>query len=147
MGMEQDPLIAAWFSLEFQGQIVGAFREVTGLGSENEVVESKASGPRGEYVIKKLAGRMKWNDITLKRGITDAMDLWTWRAVVEKGDIDGARRNGSITMYNTRNEPVASWEFINAWPSKLTGPSANATNNEIAVEEMVIVHEGYKRTR
>ncbi|NWG22614.1 MAG: phage tail protein [Chloroflexi bacterium] len=144
---DKDPLISAWFGVDFGDGVVGAFRECTGLGSENEVVESKASGPDGKYVIKKLPGRMKWNNITLKRGITDAMDMWKWRKMLEEGKVQEARRNGTITMFNTMGEPVARWKFINAWPSKLTGPSANATNNEVAIEELEIVHEGYERVQ
>lgn len=144
---DQDPLISAWFGVEFQGGVAGAFRECTGLGSENQIVEYKASGPKGEYVIKKVPGRMKWNDITLKRGITDAMDMWTWRKQVETGQVDSARKNGSITMYDQKGAALARWNFINAWPSKLTGPSANANNNEVAIEELVITHEGYERVQ
>ena len=144
---EKDPLVSAWFGVEFQGQISGAFRECTGLGSESEVVEYKASGPKGEYVIKKVPGRMKWNNITLKRGITDAMDMWKWRKVVEEGKIDDARKNGSIVMMNQKGEEMARWNFISAWPSKLTGPTANAGNNEVAIEELEITHEGYERVK
>lgn len=142
---DQDPLVSSWFGVEFQGQVVGAFRECTGLGSENEVVEYKASGQKGEYVIKKVPGRLKWNNITLKRGITDSMDMWQWRKLVEQGKIADARKNGTITMYNQQGDAVAKWNFINAWPSKLSGPSANAGNNEVAIEELEITHEGYER--
>jgi phage tail-like protein len=142
---EKDPLVTAWFGIEFQGQIVGAFRECTGLGSENEVVEYKASGAKGDFVIKKVPGRMKWNNITLKRGITDAMDMWKWRKVVEEGKIEEARKNGSVVMFDQKGTEVARWNFVNAWPSKLTGPSANAGNNEVAIEELEITHEGYER--
>ena len=141
----QDPLVSSWFGVEFQGQIVGAFRECTGLGSENEVVEYKASGEKGEFVIKKVPGRLKWNNITLKRGITDAMDMCKWRKLVEQGKITDARKNGTITMYNQQGDPIAKWNFTNAWPLKLTGPSANAGNNEVAIEELELTHEGYER--
>ena len=144
---QEDPIVSAWFGVEFQGQIKGAFRECTGIGSENEVSEYKASGPKGEYIIKKVPGRMKWNNITLKRGVTDAMDMWKWRKLVEKGDIEGARKNGSIVMFNQANTEIARWNFTNAWPSKLTGPTANAQNNEIAIEELEITHEGYERVK
>lgn len=143
----RDELITAWFSVEIQGQVRGAFRECTGFGSENEVVESKASGPKGEYVIKKIPGRMKWNNITLKRGITDSMDMWQWRKLVELGKITEARANASITMYSPDGQAVARWNLTNAWPAKLTGPSANATNNEVAIEELEITHEGYERVQ
>jgi len=144
---QQDPLVSAWFGVEFQGQVVGAFRECSGLGSENDVVEYKASGPKGEYVIKKVPGRMTWNNITLKRGITDAMDMWKWRAIVEEGKIDEARKNGSIVMFSQQGTEVARWDFVNAWPSRITGPTPNAAENEIAIEELEITHEGYKRVK
>ena len=89
---------------------------------------------------------MKWNNITLKRGITDAMDMWKWRKLVEQGNVNDARKNGSIVMYDRRYAD-RQWDFFNAWPSKLTGPTANATNNEVGIEELEITHEGYKRTQ
>jgi phage tail-like protein len=145
---KEDPIVSSWFGLEFQNQIVGAFRECTGLGSENEVVEYKASGPKGEYVIKKVPGRLKWNNITLKRGITEnSMDMWDWRKLVEEGKVDEARKNGSIVMFNQKGDPIARWEFYFAWPSKITGPSANAQNNEVALEELELTHEGYHRVK
>jgi phage tail-like protein len=143
----QDPIVSAWFAVEFQGQIVGAFRECNGLGSENEVVEYKASGPKGEYIIKKVPGRMKWNNITLKRGITDAMDMWKWRKMIEEGKIDDARKNGSIVMFDQQGKELARWNLVNAWPSKLTGPAADATKNEVGIEELEITHEGYEREK
>jgi phage tail-like protein len=110
---KEDPLVSTWFGVEFQGSVVGAFRECTGMGSEQEVVEYKASGSKGESVIHKVPGRLKWNNIVLKRGITDAMDMWKWRGQVEKGQIDDARKNGSIVMFNQKGEEVARWDRTN----------------------------------
>jgi phage tail-like protein len=140
---QEDPVISAWFAVEFQGKVQGAFRECTGLGSENEVVESKQSN--GSFVLQKLPGNMKFNNITLKRGITSAMDMWKWRKMVEQGQIDQARVNGSIIMYNHTGSEIARWNLLRAWPSKLTGPAPNASNNEVGIEELEIVHEGYER--
>ena len=144
---DTDPLVSAFFTIDFGGSVAGAFRECTGLGSENEVVEYKASGDKGKFVMKKVPGRMKWNNITLKRGITNAMDMWNWRKEVEEGRVAKARKNGSISMYNQENQKIAQWDFVEAWPNKLTGPSANATNNEVGIEELEITHEGYKRVK
>jgi len=143
--MDEDPAISTWFSIDFGGQIQGAFRECTGLGSENEVVEHKASGPGGIEVLKKIPGRMKYTNVTLKRGITASMDMWKWRAMVEQGKIADARVNGSIVMYGQAGEELARWNLTNAWPCKLTGPTANATNNEVGIEELEITHEKYER--
>ena len=143
----KNPLVSAWFGVEFQGQVSGAFRECTGLGSENEVVEYKASGPKGEFVIKKVPGRMKWSNITLKRGITDTMDMWQWRKLVEQGKVEEACKNGSIVMFNQKGEEMARWDFVNAWSSKISGPTANANTNEVGIEELEITHEGYERVK
>jgi phage tail-like protein len=142
---QADPLVSAWFGVDFGDGVVGAFRECTGMGSQNEVVEYKASTQDGKYVMKHIPGRMKWNNITLKRGITDAMDMWKWRKLVEDGKIDEARKDGSIIMFKTDGTPLARWNFVAAWPAKLTGPSANANANEVAIEELEITHEGYIR--
>lgn len=144
---EKDPLVSAWFGVEFQGQIKGAFKECTGLGSENAVVEYKASGAKGEYVMLHVPGRMKWNDVTLKRGITDEMDMWKWRKLVEQGKVAEARKNGSVVMFSTEGKEMARWNLVNAWPSKLSGPTANAGANEVGIEELVITHEGYERIK
>ena len=117
------------------------------MGSSNEVVEYKASGEKGQYIIKKIPGRLTWNNITLKRGITDSLDLWKWRKMVEEGKIDEARKNGSVVMYDQNGNEVARWNFVNAWPSKLTGPTADAKSNEVAIEELEIVVEGYERVK
>ena len=147
MAEAKDGLISSFFSLEITGKLVGAFREVTNLGSENAVVEDKSRGPDGKYIIRKIPGTLKWNDITLKQGITDNMDMWKWRKLVEEGKVDDARANGSIVMYDTAGQAVARWDLVNCWPSKLSGPAGKADGNEIAVQEMTLAHEGYERVQ
>jgi len=144
---EPNPLVSSFFTIEAGSNVKGAFRECSGLGSEHEVVEQKASGPDGRQILQKIPGRMKYSDITLKRGITDAMDMWKWRKLVEDGKVTQARYAVMIKMHAADGSVVARWELTNAWPSKITGPAANATNNEIGVEELVLVHEGYKRVQ
>jgi phage tail-like protein len=142
-----DPFLSPWFAIEFQGQITGAFRECSGLGSENEVTEARMAGPDGKVIIKMIPGNLKWGRITLKQGITDDMDMWKWREMIEEGKVSDARKNGSIILYSHDGKEVARWNFINAWPSKINRPSINATSNEVAVEELEIAHEGYKRVK
>jgi phage tail-like protein len=88
---------------------------------------------------------MKWTDITLKKKIDQKKDLWDWRKEVEQGDIDSARRNGSIVLYDSTSKEVARWNFMNGWPSKWKGADLNAGENAVAVEEITITHEGLER--
>ncbi len=137
----EDPLVGFHFQIEVQGQVTGYFTEVSGLGSEHEIVEHKVVNEKGVEVVMKVPGRLKWENITLKRGITSDMQIWEWRKMVENGDVKGARSNGSVTMFDQALTPVARWEFQNAWPVKVTGPSVKSDSNEIGVEELTLAHE------
>ena len=142
---DTDPLLGFNFALEVQGAITGYFTECSGLGSEHEVIEHKVVTDKGKEIVQKIPGRLKSNDITLKRGITAEMDIWDWRKMVENGDIATARKDGSIVMFNREGTEVARWNFNRAWPSKVTGPSVKSDSNEFGVEEVVLVFEDYKR--
>jgi phage tail-like protein len=145
-GRDSDPLVGFNFRLEIEKMPAGYFTEVNGLGSENDVVEQKAVDPNGHDIVAKVPGRLKWGDITLKRGITADMKLWEWRQQVVDGKMKDARANCSIIMMDRNYEDLAHWDFVNAWPSKVSGPSLKADSNEFGIEEMVLVHEGIMRT-
>jgi len=40
---------------------------------------------------------------------------------------------------------VARWNFENAWPLKVSGPTPKSDSNEYGIEEIVIAHEGIYR--
>ena len=140
MARETDPLAGFHFQLDLGGVVAGYFTEISGLGSENEVIEHKVV-EGGKQKVQKIPGRLKWGDITLKRGITAQMDIWTWRKQVEDGMVDAARTNGSIIMLDQELTPIAQWDFEGAWPSKVSGPQVQSDSNNYGVEEMTIVHE------
>jgi phage tail-like protein len=144
-GREYDPLVGFNFRLEIEGKLSGYFTEVGGIGSENEIVEQKAVDKKGHEIILKVPGRLKWENVTLKRGITDKMDIWDWRKLVEDGKMKDARTNCSVIMMDRNYEDVARWDLTNAWPSKVTGPSIKSDSNEFGIEEVTLVHEGMIR--
>jgi phage tail-like protein len=141
----EDPLIGFNFKLELEGGIAGYFTECNGIGSEHDIVEHKVVDDSGHEIVRKIPGRLKWTDITLKRGITSNMQIWEWRDQVVQGDVAGARKNCSITMLSRDYTPVAVWNFNNAWPSKVTGPSLKSDSNDFGIEEVTLVHEGISR--
>jgi phage tail-like protein len=144
-GRESDPLIGFNFRLEIEGKLAGYFTEASGIGSEHEIVEHKVVDDSGHEIVQKIPGRLKWENVTLKRGITDALDIWDWRKLVEDGKMGDARTNCSIIMMDRNYEDVARWDFVNAWPSKVSGPSVKSDSNEFGVEEVTLIHEGMVR--
>jgi phage tail-like protein len=143
----EDPLLGFHFSLELSGAVSGYFSECSGIGSENEVAEQKVVGKTGVQVVLKVPGRLKWGDITLKRGVTSDLQIWDWRKLVEDGKVGSARKNGSIVMYNQELAEVARWNFQNGWPSKVSGPQPKSDGNDISLEELTIVHEYITRAK
>lgn len=143
-GQRTDPLTSFSFNVEIGGMVSGSFRECSGLGSETELVEVKEAS-NGKLIYMKIPGALKWENISLKRGITNSMQIWNWRKQVERGDIQGARTNGSICMYDQTGMEIARWNFQAGWPRKVSGPTFNAQNNEIGIEELEIVHEYIER--
>ena len=141
-----DPLVGFNFRLEVEKVPAGFFTEVSGLGSENDVVEQKTLDPAGHEVVIKVPGRLKWGDVVLKRGITNDMKIWQWRQEVIDGKLEKARANCSIIMQDRTYADVARWDFQNAWPSKVSGPTLKSDSSEFGIEELTLVHEGIFRT-
>lgn len=136
-----NPYSAFNFVVEIDGEAVAAFQEVSGLDSENTPIEYR-EGADATNSARKLPGIEKYPNATLKRGITGSTYLWEWRKQVRDGaDVYPPVRNVVILLQNEKHEPVFKWKLSNAWCSKLTGPTLNATGNELAVETMELAYD------
>ena len=144
---ESDPLVGWQFVLEINKLPVGYFSECSGIGSETEIIEHKTLDKNGVEVVQKIPGRLKWSDVTLKRGITNSLAVYQWRTLVELGKMKEARLNCTIKMKDRDYSDAAEWTFDNAWPQKVSGPDLKSDSMDIGIEEMVLVHEGMRRTK
>jgi phage tail-like protein len=142
-----DPIQSFLFGVDIPGISNAYFTEISGLGSETEVIDHKVVGPKVAEIVRKVPGRLKWTDITLKRGLTGNLDFWDWFKSIHEGKVNDSRKDGTLTMYDQAGDPVAEWTFDKAWPSKISGPNIKSDSGEIGVEEMVLVHEGIRRTK
>jgi phage tail-like protein len=144
-GQPSDPISAFSFALEIQGLDAALFREASGFGSESQIVEFKQQGPKGQTYVHKIPGTMKWQNIVLKRGITDSLQLWKWRKQVIDGQIEKARVDGSVVGYDEDGTEKIRYNFVRGWPSKWDAAGLNATGNEPIIETLEITHEGLER--
>ena len=118
---------------------IGSFTEVSGLSAEVEFMTYNEGG-NNEFVHH-LPTRVKYPNLVLKRGMTDEDALLTWFKAAH-----GAmkRYEVSVAMLDSRNKALRTWAFVNAFPVKWTGPTFNATQSQVAMETLEIVHEGLK---
>ena len=141
-GVRVDPFRNFNFLVELEGISQASFTECSGLSATTEVIEMREGGDN--TTVRKLPGKTTYANITLRWGMTDSTELWQWRDQVIQGNV--LRKNGSIVVYDLNNHAeVARWNFVAAWPTEWEGPSFNATGSEIAIETLVLAHEGITR--
>ena len=136
-----DPYRSYRFRIELDGVERGAFQECSGLDFSQDPIEYR-EGPDALYP-RKLPGLTKYSNIVLKWGITQDEELWNWREQALNGTIE--RKNGSIILVDDEGSDKTRWNFEAGWPAKWTGPTFNATANEVAVETLEIAHEVVKK--
>ena len=129
------------FRLEIDGLEAGGFSEVTGFDASIVVMEYR----EGDMVQTpmKMPGLKKYGNITLRKGLADTTVLYDWITAGIEGEVE--RKTLTITLLDQTESPVASWQIINAWPVKYTGPDFNATSSEVAIETLEVAHEGMTR--
>jgi phage tail-like protein len=135
---------AARFSLTVDGYEIAQFSELTGITTEVEVVDFMESSDK-EAILKKLPGKRKPPTIILKRGKNASMELWAWHEAVMHGNLQAARKSGSIVMYGYDGKPVARYHFENGWPAKISIGALKAGASEVLMEEVTIVCEFLQR--
>ncbi len=138
----KDPYRNCNFLVEIDGITQAGFSDCSGLGSSNDPIEYREGGDN--TTVRKLPGLTKYTNISLKRGLSDSRELYDWYRLVVTGKTE--RRNGSIVVLDADGiTEVVRWNFFNAWPAKLEGPTFSAKGNEVAIETLEIAHEGLER--
>ncbi|OGU34133.1 MAG: hypothetical protein A3K13_08195 [Gemmatimonadetes bacterium RIFCSPLOWO2_12_FULL_68_9] len=123
-----------------QNVILGGFTECSGLEMELETESYTEGGNNGRVLT--FPTRVKWSHIRLKRGAAMSMELWDWHYSFVEGK--GKRRDGIVLLQNDLHVPVQLWAFTRGLPTKWTGPSMNASQSQVAIEELEIAHEGLR---
>jgi phage tail-like protein len=115
----------------------GSFSEVSGLNAEVTPIEYRDGSE--EITVRKLPGLKKFTNIVCKRGMTADLVFWNWIREAMIGIVH--RTDGSVLLLDENHQEVMRWNFRRAWPTKWTGPTLNAKNNEVAMETLEIAVE------
>jgi len=102
-GERHDPYKGYSFRVEIDGSTRAGFRECSGPEVTHDLIASR-EGDEGR-TTRKLPGLVKYANISLRRGISDDQDLWTWHNTATTGAI--ARRNGSIILLSDTGDELA----------------------------------------
>jgi len=139
----KDPYRQFRFRVEIDGISQAGFSECSFADTTTDAVEYR----EGDEIptARKLSGLTKFGNITLKWGITDTMEIYNWRQQIIDTGAEGARKNMSIILVDEAGSDKARWDITRAWPTKYDPPDFSAKGNEVAIETLEIIHEGFKR--
>jgi len=121
-----------------------AFAECDGLDVTMEVKTIREGGNNGKQI--RLTGPVGYGQLTLKRGMTDTFDLWTW---LERVLTDPALRANAEVVVFAPDRVTERVRFILARcvPVKLKAPALNAKDGMVAVEELQLAYESLRLKR
>ncbi|HEX3349519.1 MAG TPA: phage tail protein [Acetobacteraceae bacterium] len=133
------PLPVYNFRVEIGADAV-AFSEVSGLSIQREVTTFKespvAGGTAGPRTMHMPAQASPVN-VTLKKGVarsTSVATLYSWIGSITLNQVE--KKDILVRLCDEAGKPVISWKIINAFPTKLDGPSFDAKSSDVAVESM-----------
>ena len=141
----KDPYRNFRFRVEIDGINVASFADATIPDSTTDVAPYReGTDPTHE---RKLSGLTKYGNITLKKGITDSLDLYNWKKTVEDTGAITARKSISIVLIDEEGNDKSRWNVVEAWPTKYAPSGLSAKANEVLIESIDIVHEGITRVK
>jgi phage tail-like protein len=127
------------FEVKWDSEVM-AFQEVSGLDVEAQPIEYRA-GNSPTFSVQKMPGIKKYSDITMKKGVFKSDNkFWDWFNEIKMNTVK--RIPVTISLLDEEGNPTMVWTLTNAWPTKISGTDLKSTGNEVAVETIVIAHEG-----
>jgi phage tail-like protein len=137
-----DPYRAYNFKLLINNVTEGHFTEVTGLGVKVDRISYREAG--NNAIVRAVPGRVTYSSVTLRFGLTSSQELWDWLITAVEGRV--SRRNVSIVMLDSSGvSEVLRWNLLNAWPEEWYGAPLDAMSRDLAIETLVLAHEGLQR--
>lgn len=127
------------FEVKWDSEVM-AFQEVSGLDVEAQLIEYRA-GNSPNFSTQKMPGIKKYSDVTMKKGVFKSDNkFWDWFNEIKMNTVK--RIPVTISLLDEEGSPTMVWTLTNAWPMKIQGTDLKSTGNEVAVETIVIAHEG-----
>lgn len=143
-----DPYSNFKFRVIWENEPVAGLSKMTALKRTTEVVEWREAG--GPSIIRKLAGRTKFEPITLEAGLTHDRKFVNWANQVNspQGDAEVSlvnyRKEVTIEILNLQGTPAVAFKLSRAWVSEFQAlPDLDANANAVAIQTLKLEHEGF----
>jgi phage tail-like protein len=127
------------FEVRWAGEVM-SFQEVSGLDVEAQPSEFRG-GNSLMFSPQKMPGLQKRSAVTLKRGVFRSDNrFWDWFNALRMNT--EPRETMTVALLDETGSPTMVWTLSNAFPTKLSAPTLEATGNDVAIETLVTAHDG-----
>jgi phage tail-like protein len=149
MPISLDTMLAltARFHVSVDGVDLGGWARCNGLEVKFQPTTQQDGGNYQYETV--LAGSIKYSNVTLQRAINsaDTAKVLSWLRERASSWVDGHKSGGGgtaqIILFDARAKEVARWMLRNVYPDSWTGPDLDAGTLGVALEKLVLVHEGF----
>jgi phage tail-like protein len=132
--------LAARFQVTIDGQDLGAWSSCKGLEVDFQHVSYEELG--NNQFVHYLPKAAKYSQITLIRACTaeesTALQAWLGSVVMQP-----TKGTASITLHDAAQGEVLTWTLTGVYPAKWMGPQLEGGSHEMALETLVLTHEGF----
>jgi phage tail-like protein len=120
--------------------VEAGFQECSGISMSVDVIEYRNGNDR-ENSTRKITGLNRVSDVTLRRGVIGALNLYQWLDQTRNGD-DSAKRVVTIQLQNEDRTHIAmTWKLLGARIIKHTSGPLNAKGTDVTIEEITLAYE------
>jgi phage tail-like protein len=128
------------FKVVVDGVDLGGWQSCTGLSVDFHPDPLPEGGEYG--FVHWLPGHVEYPQIQLKRAMSanDAPKVQQWLAS-KVDDFSGG--TAQITLLDSQGKTVQTWSLRNVHPKSWKGPDLAAGSQNVAIETLELVHEGF----
>ncbi len=147
-----DPYKNFKFRVKWDGRYVAGISKVSALKRSTEVVEHREGGDPS--TARKSPGRIKFEAVTLERGVTHDTEFEKWANKVwnfgaglgSEVSLQDFRKEITIEVYNEADQIVIAYNIHRCWVSEYQAlPDLDANANAVAIQHIRLENEGWSR--
>ncbi|MBS0522978.1 MAG: phage tail protein [Proteobacteria bacterium] len=147
-----DPYKNFKFRVKWDGRYVAGLSKVSALKRSTEVVEHREGGDPS--TARKSPGRVKFEAVTLERGVTHDTEFEKWANKVwnfgaglgSEVSLQDFRKDIILEFYNEAGQLAIAYKIFRCWVSEFQAlPDLDANANAVAIQSIKLENEGWER--
>jgi phage tail-like protein len=146
-----DPYKQFKFRVKWDGRYIAGIDKVSGLHRDTQVINMRQGNESA--LDRPMPGQTRYEPIVLERGRSHdtefekwANDVWQLGAGSDTGASTDYRKDIVIELLNEAGQVVLAFKVYRCWPSRYSAlEEMEANSTDIAVESIVLQHEGWER--